>query len=76
MRDFFDDKGQALEPHQWPEGYGSCVRAFHRTPDGIKVTLVDTLAALRTFFEVTGRMKSPVADSIDHMAEAILADRA
>lgn len=39
MRDVFDDKGQALEPHQWPEGYGSCVRAFHWTPDGIKVTL-------------------------------------
>ncbi len=74
VQDFIDEKGRPLEPQKWPAEIASCVRAFHYGQDGVKLTFVDPHTALRTIYEVTGKLKSATAESIDHLAEALRAD--
>jgi len=58
IRLLYDEKGELLKPHLWPDAIAASVKGLQHGPYGLKVTLVDPLAALRLVLEVTGKVKS------------------
>jgi hypothetical protein len=71
-----DVNGKILPPHEWPPSVAKCVESFDMREDGsIRVRLASQARARRFLLELAGRTRSTAA-SIDHLAEAILADRA
>ena len=58
IRLLFDEKGELLSPHDWPDSVAGCVKAIQHGPYGLKITLVDPLVALRIILEQTGKLKS------------------
>lgn len=61
MRDLYDDNGQLLKPHQWPDSIANSVKAYKPGPNGDTVVLNDSLAARRVILEQTGKLKNPLA---------------
>jgi phage terminase small subunit len=68
-RQLFDEKGELLKPHLWPDAIAGSVKSVQDGPYGLKVTLVDPLTAQRIVLEVTGKVKSG-----DQNLAALLAD--
>ena len=75
VRQLFDRRGQLLPPHRWPDEIASCVKSIQRGPGGVKVTLVDALAAVRLILENTGKLKGR-DNGISVLAAAIRGDLA
>ena len=75
VRQLFDHNGALLKPQDWPDSIVNCIEGVEVREDRIRVKLTSKAQARRFLLELLGRTRS-VADSIDHMAEAILADRA
>lgn len=74
VRELFDEHGQVLLPHQWPATIANSVERFELTKDGMRVTLVSKLQARRTILELTGKLKSPLADELSVLARALRGD--
>jgi phage terminase small subunit len=74
VRELFDERGQVLLPHQWPETIANSVERFELTKDGMRVTLVSKLQARRTILELTGKLKSPMAEELSVLARALRGD--
>jgi phage terminase small subunit len=76
VRQLFDRKGKMLPPHEWPTHLATCVEGIKLNDDGsATVKLASQSQARWRLLELLGRTRS-VADSIDHMADAIRFDRA
>jgi hypothetical protein len=76
LRALFDANGKALPPQQWPDDLANSIEAVDIKEDGTyKVKLTNKGQARRTILEQTGKIKSPLAESVDALAAAILADR-
>lgn len=73
IRTLYGDDGKLLAVNHWPDEIATSVRSVQDGPYGLKVTLVDGLAARRLVLEQTGKLKT-TADSIDALAEALKAD--
>lgn len=67
IRDLYDEKGELLKPHLWPDSIACCVKSVKDGPYGLTVTLESTVGALRIVLEQTGKLKG-TADSIDALA--------
>lgn len=76
IRELLDEKGVLKRPELWPESIRGCVRAIKPGPAGDGVTIESPLAALRIILELTGRLKNPIADAADALADAIKRDMA
>ena len=76
IRLFYDEKGQLLDPRDWPDEIAGSVKAIKDGPYGKTITLVDPLSAQRIILEQTGKLKSPTGEGLDALAEAIRADQA
>ena len=74
VRDLYDENGELLAIHLWPDSIAACVKSIKDGPAGLTVTMHDKLAALRTILEQLGKLKTP-GDSMDALADAIRADR-
>ena len=73
IRQLYDETGELLKPHMWPDSIAGSVKSVQDGPYGLKVTLVDPLQARRIILEQTGKIKSP-GDSLDALAQAIRGD--
>lgn len=71
IRDLFDEDGNLLKPHEWPEGIADSVESIDYEKGKIK--LVSKHAARRMILEQTGKLKT-IPDSIDALAAAIRQD--
>jgi len=69
----FDERDQLRAPSAWPPPLLEAARGYDVRRR--KLFLIDKLQALRTILELAGKLRNPVADSVDALAEAILADR-
>ncbi len=69
----FDEHDNLRPPSAWPPALKEAARLY----DGEqrKLQLTDKLQSLRTILELAGKLRNPMADSVDALAEAILADR-
>lgn len=77
LRALYDKDGKPLHPKDWPDELANSIEAVDLKDDGTyKVKLTSKGHARRTILEVTGKIKSPLAESVDALAAAILADRA
>jgi hypothetical protein len=76
IRELFDEHGNPLPPQLWPDTIVNSVEGFDITKDGMRVRLVSKLAARRTILELTGKLKSPLADDISVLARALRGDLA
>lgn len=74
IRLLYDEKGELLKPHLWPDEIAGSVKSVQDGPYGLKVSLVDPLAARRTILEQTGKLKT-LPESVDALAAAIRADK-
>lgn len=76
LRGLYDADGKALHPKDWPDDLANSIEAVDLKEDGTyKVKLTNKGQARRTILEQTGKIKSPLAESVDALAAAILADR-
>lgn len=75
IRLLFDDEGNLLSPHRWPDEIAYSVEAFHSGGIGRwGVRLGDKLTALRMILEQTGYMRQS-GDDVDALTAAIRADQ-
>jgi phage terminase small subunit len=74
IRELYGADEKLLPPPQWPTRMTHCIQSVDLDKGRIKLT--DQSNARKFLLELSGRTRNAVADSIDHMAEAILADRA
>jgi hypothetical protein len=74
VRELFDDEGNPLPPQLWPPSIVNSIEGFDLHKDGMRVRLVSKLAARRTILELTGKLKSPLADDISVLARALRGD--
>jgi len=59
-RVLFDEKGDMLKAHEWPDAIANSVEAVEQKDDGsIKVKLASKLAARRMILEVHRKLKAP-----------------
>ena len=75
VRQLFDHNGALLKPQDWPDSIVNCIEGVEVREDRIRVKLTSKAQAFRFLLELLGRTHSTAA-SIDHLAEAIRADRA
>ncbi len=73
LRRLFDENGELLPVHEWPDSVAQSVKAIRPGPFGTTVVLNDSLAARRIIIEQTSKLKS-TGGSLDALAEAIRAD--
>jgi len=73
-RDLFDENGELLKPHLWPDHIARSVASIKHGPYGLSIKLNNSQAARRMIAEQLGAIKS-VAGGLDALAEAIKADR-
>lgn len=76
IRELFDETGQALPPHRWPDTITNSIEGFELTKDGYRVKLVSKLAAWRIVLEHAGVLRNPESESIQALARAIRGDLA
>jgi len=75
VRQLFDHYGALLKPQDWPDSIVNCIEGVEVREDRIRVKPTSKSQARRFLLELLGRTHSTAA-SIDHLAEAILVDRA
>jgi hypothetical protein len=75
LRLLFDEKGPLLKPHEWPDDIANSIESMElRADGGVKLKLTGKLTARRIILEQTGKLKPAIANTVDALAEAILAD--
>lgn len=76
LRGLFDEHGEPLPPHQWPDDLANSIEAVDLKEDGTyKVKLTSKGHARRTILEVTGKVKNPTADDAIRDLATILAEK-
>lgn len=74
IRELFDEDGQLLPIHRWPESIALSVKTFQAGRHGARIVLNDKLAALKIILQQTGTLGSRRANEVDALAEAIRSD--
>lgn len=73
-RELFDEKGDVLPVHLWPDHIARSVASIKHGPYGLSIKFNNSQAARVKIAEQLGAIKS-VAGSLDALAEAIKADK-
>lgn len=71
MRELFDEKGNLLPPHLWPDVVARSVKGYKL---GVSVTMNDSLHARRIVLEQTGKLKNPLAAAGVSLAKILAGD--
>jgi hypothetical protein len=73
IRDLYDEKGELLPTHLWPDHIAPCVRSVKNGRYGKAITLESPIQALRIILEQTGKINAPDG-GFDALAAALRAD--
>jgi phage terminase small subunit len=72
VRLLFNEQGELLKPHEWPDDIAGVIDAVDMGNG--KVKLVPKLQAQRTILEVSGRLKTSATEAVDELAKLMKAD--
>jgi len=73
VRDLFDETGELIKPHLWPDSIRSVVKGISVGSQGTKFLFESSVVALRQILEIAGKLQ-PVTSGLDALAEALRAD--
>ena len=73
VRDLFDEQGELIKPHLWPDSIRSCVKGISVGSQGTKFLFESSVVALRQILEIAGKLL-PETSGLDALASALRAD--
>lgn len=73
VRVLFDETGELIKPHLWPDAIRGCVKGISVGSQGTKFLFESPTVALRQILEIAGKLQ-PETGGLDALAAALRAD--